>query len=76
MTTLHGALQTMMRLLAAAMGMAYFVAGLFLILFPADPFGLGMTLRVALGVLLMVYGFYRLIRGTRKTTGYEAARHE
>lgn len=69
MHTLHAALQTTMRLVAAAMGAVYFVGGLSLLLLTTDPLHLGPPLRIALGVLLMLYGFYRLIRGTRPPMG-------
>lgn len=66
---MQAALQTLVRVVSAAMGMAYFVAGLLLVLYASDTLNelLGVPLRIGLGVLLMVYGFYRLIRGAKRT---------
>ncbi|HET6569100.1 MAG TPA: hypothetical protein VFG50_14130 [Rhodothermales bacterium] len=62
-------LQNLVRAAAMAMGLLYVVIGVALIFYPVEFFGLGMGLRIGLGILLILYGAYRVYRGTKKTLG-------
>jgi hypothetical protein len=41
---------------------AYFVLGLMFLFWSRNPFNINQTGRIAMGVILLVYGFFRLIR--------------
>jgi len=63
------ALQNLLRAAAMAMGLLYVIIGVALIFYPIELLGLGSTIRIVLGVLLILYGAYRVYRGTKKTLG-------
>jgi len=64
---MHTLLHYILRLLAAAMGLAYVAGGLFVLLAASNPLALGGPVKVLLGVLLCLYGSYRLARAAKQT---------
>lgn len=62
-------LQNLLRAAAMAMGLLYVAIGVALIIFPIELLSLGSTVRIGLGILIAIYGAYRVYRGTKRTLG-------
>lgn len=52
-----------------AMGLLYVVIGIALIVYPLEMLTLPPVLRIGLGILLIIYGGFRIYRGSKKTLG-------
>ena len=59
--------QKLPRIIAILLGACYIGIGLFFVLAPMDILGLDSNLRIMFGVLLFVYGIFRLIRAIKQT---------
>ncbi len=51
-----------------ALGIAYILAGIGIIVVPADVMGLTDSVKIALGSLLILYGIFRTVRAYKQRT--------
>lgn len=65
--TIEALLKWALRVVTAAMGAAYIVAGLLLLITTFDPFGFFGVMRYPFGILLIVYGAHRFYRGIKRS---------